>query len=68
MATLVFASCCFNSDSVNRFTRTNEPVIVKRYNRSDVTLVPLWEWRWLKQIEAANPPNTNQEWYRGGLG
>jgi hypothetical protein len=33
-------------------SRTNEPVIVKRYNRSDVALVPLWEWRWLKQIEA----------------
>ncbi len=27
-------------------------MIVKRYNPSDVALVPLWEWRWLKQIEA----------------
>ena len=34
-------------------SRTNEPVIVRRYNRTDVALVPLWEWRWLKQIEAA---------------
>ena len=33
--------------------RTNEPVIVQRYNQSDVALVPLWEWRWLKQIESA---------------
>jgi hypothetical protein len=32
--------------------RTDEPVIVQRYNRQDVALVPLWEWRFLKQIEA----------------
>ena len=33
--------------------RTNEPVIVARYGRTDVAMVPLWEWRWLKQIEEA---------------
>lgn len=33
-------------------SRTNEPVIIRRYNRTDVALVPLWEWRWLKHIEA----------------
>lgn len=33
--------------------RTHEPVIIRRYNRSDVALVPLWEWRWLKDVEAA---------------
>lgn len=33
--------------------RTNEPVIVRRYGRADVALVPLWEWRWLKGIESA---------------
>ena len=32
---------------------TGEPVIVRRYARTDVALVPLWEWRWLKGIEAA---------------
>lgn len=32
--------------------RTHEPVIISRYNRSDVALVSLWEWDWLKQIEA----------------
>lgn len=39
--------------TVRHVARTNEPVIVRRYNRTDVALVPLWEWRWLKQIEAA---------------
>ena len=33
--------------------RTNEPVIVQRYGKADVAMVPLWEWRWLKAIEAA---------------
>jgi len=32
---------------------TDEPVIVQRYNRQDVVLVPLWEWQFLKGIEAA---------------
>jgi len=31
---------------------TNEPVIVQRYSRQDVVIVPLWEWRFLKEIEA----------------
>ena len=33
--------------------RSDEPLIVRRYRRADVVLVPLWEWRWLKQIEQA---------------
>ena len=33
--------------------RTNEHVIVQRYGKADVAMVPLWEWRWLKQIEEA---------------
>jgi hypothetical protein len=33
--------------------RMNEPVIVQRYGKADVAMVPLWEWRWLKAIEAA---------------
>jgi hypothetical protein len=33
--------------------RTGEPVVVQRYGKSDVALVPLWEWRWLKAIEDA---------------
>ncbi len=33
--------------------RTDEPVIVRRYKREDVAIVPLWEWRFLKQVEAA---------------
>ena len=32
---------------------TSEPVIVTRYGKAEVALVPLWEWRWLKRIEAA---------------
>ena len=32
---------------------TDEPIIVQRYNRQDVALVPLWEWEFLKGIEAA---------------
>ncbi len=31
---------------------TDEPIIVKRNNREEVAIVPLWEWRFLKQIEA----------------
>ena len=33
--------------------RTGEPVVVKRFGPTDVALVPLWEWRWLKAIEEA---------------
>ena len=32
---------------------TGEPVVVQRYKRQDVMIVPLWEWRFLKQLEAA---------------
>lgn len=32
---------------------TDEPVIVRRYHRTDVAIVPLWEWRFLKKIDAA---------------
>ncbi|GIX05014.1 MAG: hypothetical protein KatS3mg114_0883 [Planctomycetaceae bacterium] len=39
--------------TVQHVARTNEPVLVRRYHRTDVALVPLWEWRWLKAIEAA---------------
>ncbi len=33
--------------------QNDEPIIVQRYNRQDVALVPLWEWEFLKGIEAA---------------
>lgn len=33
--------------------RTDEPVIVRRYKRQDVAIVPLWEWRFFKCIETA---------------
>jgi hypothetical protein len=33
--------------------RTDEPVVVRRYKREDVAIVPLWEWRFFKRIEAA---------------
>ena len=33
--------------------QSDEPLIVRRYRRADVVLVPLWEWRFLKQIEQA---------------
>jgi hypothetical protein len=33
--------------------QTDEPIIVQRYSRQDVALVPLWEWRFLKRVEAA---------------
>lgn len=32
---------------------TEEPVVIKRYSRADVALVPLWEWRFLKDMEAS---------------
>ncbi|MEQ8789525.1 MAG: type II toxin-antitoxin system Phd/YefM family antitoxin [Pirellulaceae bacterium] len=31
---------------------TDEPIVVQRYTRQEVVLVPLWEWRFLKEIEA----------------
>ena len=33
--------------------QTDEPIIVRRYKAAEVALVPLWEWRFLKGIEAA---------------
>lgn len=30
---------------------TDEPIIVQRYLRQDVAMVPLWEWRFLKELE-----------------
>jgi len=30
---------------------TDEPIIVQRYSQQDVALVPLWEWRFLKELE-----------------
>ena len=32
---------------------TDEPIVIHRYRRADVALVPLWEWRLLKRIDAA---------------
>lgn len=32
---------------------SGEPVIVQRYGKAEVVLVPFWEWRWLKQLEDA---------------
>ena len=31
---------------------TDEPIVIQRYKAQDVMLVPAWEWRFLKQIEA----------------
>ena len=33
--------------------KNDEPIIIQRYSRQDVALVPLWEWRFLKRLEAA---------------
>jgi hypothetical protein len=33
--------------------RTDEPVIVHRYGKAKVALVPLWEWRFFKKMEEA---------------
>lgn len=32
---------------------SGETLIVQRDGKADVVLVPLWEWRWLKQLEDA---------------
>jgi len=32
---------------------TDEPIVVQRYKRRDVAIVPLWEWRFFKRLEAA---------------
>jgi hypothetical protein len=31
---------------------TGEPIIIQRYKRQDVVMVPLWEWQLFKQLEA----------------
>ena len=31
---------------------TGEPLIVQRYNRQDVVIVPLADWRFFQQLEA----------------
>ena len=33
-------------------TQTDTPIVVQRYKAQDVMLVPAWEWRFLKRIEA----------------
>ena len=35
---------------------TDEPIVVQRYSKRDVAMVPLWEWQFLKAIEAAIRP------------
>jgi PHD/YefM family antitoxin component YafN of YafNO toxin-antitoxin module len=37
--------------AVRLVARTGEPVIVRRYKRADVILVPLQEWRRLQRLE-----------------
>ena len=32
--------------------QTDIPIVVQRYGRKDVAIVPLWEWRWFKRLEA----------------
>lgn len=32
--------------------RTDEPVVVTRYRKGIVAIVPLWEWRFFKEMEA----------------
>lgn len=32
--------------------RTGEPIVVQRYNRQDVVIVPLADWRFYQQMEA----------------
>lgn len=31
---------------------TDRPLVIQRYREQSVVMVPLWEWRWLKQLEA----------------
>jgi len=37
--------------AVRQVARTGEPVIIRRYKRTDVILVPLQEWRRLQRLE-----------------
>ena len=32
--------------------QTDTPIVVQRYGRRDVVLVPGWEWAWFKKLEA----------------
>lgn len=32
--------------------QTDIPIVVQRYGKKDVALVPAWEWRFFKQLEA----------------
>ena len=32
---------------------TDEPIVIQRYSKQDVVMVPLWEWQFLKEMEAA---------------
>ncbi|MGC1272645.1 MAG: type II toxin-antitoxin system Phd/YefM family antitoxin [Planctomycetaceae bacterium] len=38
--------------TVRQVARSGEPVIVRRYRRAEVILVPLREWRRLRRLEA----------------
>lgn len=38
--------------AVQQVAASGEPIIVQRYSRQDVILVPLWEWQFLKQVDA----------------
>lgn len=31
---------------------SNDPVVVTRYRKGIVAIVPLWEWRFFKELEA----------------
>lgn len=31
---------------------TDRPIVIQRYRDQSVAMVPLWEWQWLKQLEA----------------
>ena len=33
-------------------TQTDIPIVVQRYGKKDVVLVPAWEWRFFKQLES----------------
>jgi hypothetical protein len=31
---------------------SDQPIIIRRYKAQDVAIVPLWEWRFFKELEA----------------
>ena len=39
--------------AVQHVANHDEPIVIRRYRRTDVVMVPLWEWRWLKRMEHA---------------